>query len=68
MPIDMSIKMSVKMSSQNVNFRNVSREPNFRYTTILLKKMKEIDKNVSRGPNFRYTTILLKKMKENDRK
>ena len=47
---------------------NVSQEPNFRYTTILLKKNKENEKNVSREPNFRYTTILLKKMKENDRK
>ena len=32
--------MSIKMSIKNVD-RNVSREPNFRYTTILLKKMKE---------------------------
>ena len=52
--MDMSIKMSagirfqvhngtsVKMYTKQMD--NVSREPDFRYTTILLSKMKENDK------------------------
>ena len=46
--------------------RNVSREPNIRFTTILLKKIKENDRKMStEEPNFRYATTLLKKIKEN---
>ena len=43
MSIEMSIKMSIEMSAENPILGTqryfVSREPNFRYTTILLKKM-----------------------------
>ena len=58
MPIIMSIEMSKKNVNQiannnanrnvnkNVN-RHVSREPNFRYTTILLKKIQENERKTS---------------------
>ena len=61
----MDISKTVNQSvNENVNRdvnkhvnRHVSREPNFRYTTMLLKKTKE---NVRKIPNSTYTTILLK--------
>ena len=44
---EQNVNKNVNRNAYKIANRNASREPNFRYTTILLKKMKEIHRKMS---------------------